>query len=426
MNNSRDFQALNTTIINQLKKKIWELNEEKEKLQTIFDSANDGMLIAGIKTKKFHTGNKAICRMLGYNLNEIKKLGIPDIHPKKDLPYVLNQVDRQIRREIEIAKNLPVKRKNGEIFYADVNASLIIINGKPSLLGIFRDVTKSKKAEEALKEEKERYIQLFEQSNDAIVLVTTDGKIFGVNKKFEEISGFSEKDTLNKSIINLMPSSEKEKNKNKFIECLKKGKVELEAKLIPKKGGFRDIEIKAKVLKMNGGLFIQSIIRDITERKKADEKLKEIKEKYKSLVETTSDWIWELDKNGEYTYASPKVKEILGYRPGEVIGKTPFDLMPKDESKRIGKIFREFVKKKEPFSGIENWNIHKNGTKILLETSGVPILNEKGDLEGYRGIDRRITERKKMEEELIKQKEKYKKQIRELKKKLSSKRKNEF
>jgi PAS domain S-box-containing protein len=128
--------------------------------------------------------------------------------------------------------------------------------------------------------------------------------------------------------------------------------------------------------------------------------LKESEELFRSLVELTSDWIWQVNEKGVYTYVSPKVKDLLGFEPAEVLRKTPFDLMPKDEAKRMAKIFQEYTIKKIPFIKIENWNYHKNGNLVLLETSGVPVIKANGQLIGYRGIDRDITERKKMEEEL--------------------------
>ena len=137
-----------------------------------------------------------------------------------------------------------------------------------------------------------------------------------------------------------------------------------------------------------------------SERKRADEALQESEEKFRSLVETTSDWIWMVDKNGVYTYVSPKVKDILGYNPEEVIGKTPFDFMLSEEVKRIGEKFSAIVASKKPFANLENVNLHKDKRQVVLETSGIPVLDAHGDLLGYRGIDRDITERKKAEEEI--------------------------
>jgi len=139
---------------------------------------------------------------------------------------------------------------------------------------------------------------------------------------------------------------------------------------------------------------------DITESKQTERKLRESEERFRSLVETTSDWIWEVDVNSFYTYVSPKIKDILGYEPEEIIGKTPFDLMPADEIERVSKKFKAAIESKKSITRLENTNLHKDGRLIVLETSGVPIFNENGDLLGYRGIDRDITDRKQAEEKL--------------------------
>ena len=90
----------------------------------------------------------------------------------------------------------------------------------------------------------------------------------------------------------------------------------------------------------------------------------------------------------------------MGYEPQEVLGKTPFDLMPKDQVEEMTKIFTETAKNKSRLHNLENLAVHKNGNIVVLETSGVPIEDEKGNLVGYRGIDRDITERKKTEQAL--------------------------
>ena len=133
---------------------------------------------------------------------------------------------------------------------------------------------------------------------------------------------------------------------------------------------------------------------------KIEEVLRRSEERFRTLTESTSDWIWETDKDGRYTYASPKIEELLGYAPEEVIGKTPFDFMPADEAKRIAEKFRTIVQSRMSFSALENTNLHKSGKPVILETSGIPIFNAEGELTGYRGIDRNITERKRSEEKL--------------------------
>ena len=136
--------------------------------------------------------------------------------------------------------------------------------------------------------------------------------------------------------------------------------------------------------------------------RKIEMTLSKSEDKYRSLVETTSDWIWEVDQNGVYTYSSPKIKDLLGYAPQEVIGKTPFELMPADEAERVGGLFRNVIASRKSFESMENTSLHKDGRPVMLETSGVPIFDKTGDLIGYRGIDRDITDRRKLEDALLK------------------------
>ncbi len=139
---------------------------------------------------------------------------------------------------------------------------------------------------------------------------------------------------------------------------------------------------------------------EIIERKRAEEQLRQSEERFRNLVETSSDWVWEVDENAVYTYASPRVLSLLGYEPSEVLGKTPFEFMPPEEHRRVAEIFAPIAGSRRPFTYLENTNIHKKGHPVILERSGVPIFDAKGSFRGYRGIDRDITERKKVEKEV--------------------------
>lgn len=135
-------------------------------------------------------------------------------------------------------------------------------------------------------------------------------------------------------------------------------------------------------------------------RLQAEEELRKSEERFRSLVETTSDWIWEVDEDAVYTYASPRVRDILGYEPEELLGQTPFDLMSTDEANRVQNIFGPLVNEQAPILNLENTNLHKDGRSVVLETSGVPIFDAAGIFRGYRGVDRDITEHKRVEKAL--------------------------
>jgi PAS domain S-box-containing protein len=139
---------------------------------------------------------------------------------------------------------------------------------------------------------------------------------------------------------------------------------------------------------------------EMAERTRTERALLESEQRFRALTESTSDWIWEVDAHGVYTYASPKVQDLLGYTPEEVLGRTPFDLMPPEEAERVSAEFGVIAASRKPFAGLENTNLRKDGRRVVLESSGVPVLDGDGELRGYRGIDRDITARKQAEEAL--------------------------
>lgn len=147
-------------------------------------------------------------------------------------------------------------------------------------------------------------------------------------------------------------------------------------------------------------LMAYSLSNTVVEAAIAKEELKRSEERLRSLVETTSDWVWEVDTNGAYTYASPKVRDLLGYEPKEIIGRTAFDLMPADKREQIRAVFQDHVLHQRPIERLENVVCCQDGKLVVLETSGVPFFDGNGNLSGYRGIDRDITGRKQAERAL--------------------------
>jgi len=140
------------------------------------------------------------------------------------------------------------------------------------------------------------------------------------------------------------------------------------------------------------------LLQDITERKQAEVKLSESEQKFRSLVETSSDWIWQVDTNGIYTYSSPKAEEVLGYKSEEVIGKK-FSYFA-EEKEEVNGFFRQILQSQKPFERFEKKCLHKDRYTVILESSGIPIYNPSGTLAGFHGIDRDITKWKKTDEKL--------------------------
>ena len=137
--------------------------------------------------------------------------------------------------------------------------------------------------------------------------------------------------------------------------------------------------------------------RDVTEQVAIELAVRRSEEKYRNLVEATTDYIWESDENARYTYVSPAARGMLGYEPEEIVGKTLFDFMSVAEAARARGELGPIVAAKQTFSQLENSVLRKDGAPIVVETSGVPIFDQSGVFTGYRGIDRDITARKKAE-----------------------------
>ncbi len=195
--------------------------------------------------------------------------------------------------------------------------------------------------------------------------------------------------------------------KNQFLKCFERGLqgeifVEEFNFLIPQKGINRWSDLHVNPI-MNGDVIIgvTFISKDITERKLATLALSKTNTRLNNILLSSSDWIWEVDANGIYTYCSEKIISHLGFDVSEIIGKSPFDFMPEDEKQRVGLIFQDIVATKLAIVDLENWNIHKDGRAVCLLTNGIPVFDENGNLKSYIGVDKDITMRKTNELELM-------------------------
>ena len=177
-------------VITARKKADEALRESEERLRTIFEGALDGILVADSQGGKFLTANPEICRMLGYSPEEIARIGIPDIQREEDLPRAMEQFERLRRGEIQMAADVPVMRKDGSVFYADIRTARIRLGGRDSVLGIFRDITERKRSQESLRAAEEQFRGLVEQSIAGIYIIQ-DGKFAYVNPRFAEIRGYA-------------------------------------------------------------------------------------------------------------------------------------------------------------------------------------------------------------------------------------------
>ncbi|MDP2179705.1 PAS domain S-box protein [Methylicorpusculum sp.] len=135
-----------------------------------------------------------------------------------------------------------------------------------------------------------------------------------------------------------------------------------------------------------------AMVRDISERQAAEASLRASEKRFQDFVEVSADWIWEVDTECRFTFISKSVEAILGYPPDEILGCRPFDLMLPDEAARVSTELTALMAQRRSFRNFVKTNTHKDGTLRHIETSGTPIFGSEGELLGYRGLDRDITE----------------------------------
>jgi PAS domain S-box-containing protein len=168
-----------------------------------------------------------------------------------------------------------------------------------------------------------------------------------------------------------------------------------------KDGSTFPAEVRVGKVTLRGQELRLAAIRDISERKRAEEALIESEKRFRDVAENAQEWVWEVDAEGKYTYASPIVEKLLGYKPEEILDKHFYDLFIPEERENFKEMASATFASKQPFREFINWNLHKDGSIVCLSTSAVPIFDKTGNFFGYRGADIDITERKKAEKALV-------------------------
>ena len=249
----------------------------------------------------------------------------------------------------------------------------------------------------------ENQFRLLAEHAQVGMYVYQDGRVVYVNSKCAEIFGYTPDEVYSLGLLeNFIADSDLGLVQSNLRQRLRGGIASLRYSFHGKRkdGRLIDVEVQSVITQLNGKPAIFGTLLDITESMQRDRALRQNEERFRSLTEKTSDWIWEIDTEWRYVYASPKLKDLLGYEPQEVLGKTPFALMPVEEAARIQMGLQGFMQSPRSFERLENINLHKNGRRVVLETSGVPVYDVSGQFCGYRGIDRDITQRKQAEEAL--------------------------
>jgi PAS domain S-box-containing protein len=245
-----------------------------------------------------------------------------------------------------------------------------------------------------------KYRALVENADDAIVLSDLNGKHIYGNPAYFTNLGYNPTEPIKIADFIKLHPKDKPLIKAKMKELFEKGTTTLDYRVKHKNGSWVNRAAKATIImnKQSKPYAILTVIRDVTKQKQIEDELLKSQLKYRNMIEVTSDFIWELNPQGQYTYCSPQSQRLWGIKPEELIGKSPFEMMPEEEKQKGIKFFNKTINPPKPFSQLETNAFDSQGNLVTVETSGIPFFDNNGKLLGYRGITRDITERKKAQE----------------------------
>ena len=386
-------------------------------LDVLFEKSGDGVLVANAKTKKFVYANKRICQILGYSKRELLKLCVLDIHRKADLKKVQKEFLKARTGKKKVTEALPVMKKNKEIILCDIGTTSAKINDQEVIIGHFRDVTEKKKFEEELKQNEEKFRDLYENIPGAAYRCVNDKywTMIFISRGIFDISGYKNFEIIeNKSIPyeKLIYPADRNMVRKIVNKSIRGKKVfEIEYRIITKKGDIKWIYEKGKVIIDDNGKikYIDGLLFDITERRKISEELRSEKDLLQKYLDLVGSMIIILDKSGKIVLVNKKGLEILEAKESEVIGENWFDnFLPKTGRKEVKKVFNKILAgKSKAVEYYENEIITKKGKQKIIFWHNSLLRNDKGEMIALISSGEDITEKKRIENDLIESERKY-------------------
>jgi PAS domain S-box-containing protein len=385
-------------------------NDDADKHEAVSDFYNSLKFlaentIAGIfvfQEDVFVYVNPAVEKYTGYSKDELLKMRFWDIvHPS--MREVVKERGRK-RQSGEMVDptiyEIPYLTKDGEERWALVSFSNTVYNGKPAGAAIIVDITNMKKLEKELKEKEERYRNLWNEVNDILAIIDADGNILDVNAKACEVSGYAEEELRSMNIRDFLSQEDLFLALELIGDLIAGGSGKVVEIPVSTRKGTIVTEARAKTVMYGDKLAVQISARDITERKKAERKLK----RYERFFRNAKDFLFILDKRGRVVDANPNLVKTLGYDLEEVLGRTTREAIYPPEYDSVKKFFLTALSG-ETVKG-EFRAVTKDGKVLWVEVVEWPFF-ENGEIAGVEGILRDITERKEMEEKIRESEERY-------------------
>jgi len=389
------------------------IQESEQRLRHLIESSNDWIYEMDRNGVYSHAGPQ--CReLLGYEPDEMIGKSTLDFMPADELLHARKDFqDRLVNpRPFHGLKSTRVHKDGRRVVWETNAVPFYDKDGEfHGYRGMARDVTERHRAEQELRQSEERFRRVVEHIGDALAVDDRDGRIVFANDQFLRLFGFARNELETLALEDFVAPEYRVELRTRHVRRMRGEALSdhYEFQGIRRDGMRLWIDAEIAAVKDHEGNVIgsQRVLRDISEQKRVQQVLRESEERLRHIISSSYEWVWEVDDKTAYTYCAPQCRDILGYEPEEIIGKTPFDLMPPDEATRLATEFRSIAAERRAFRNLRTVKRHKNGHLVVLEANGLPILGADGTLHGYRGMARDITERDRAEQALRESEERF-------------------
>jgi len=381
------------------------LRESEQRIRTFLDSTSD---MAFLKDDTFHhlIANGPLCKF--YNKTENEILGKTDF----DL------MDEKAARECKKTDELTLRSNSLQIsqefvrgrYYETMKFPVKLADGKKGLGAYIRDVTEHKlaedatnKAAEALRQSEARYRAVLQSANDAIVTADSHGNVSGWNKAAERTFGYTYVEVVGQPLTNLMPQDFRSEHSDGLKRFQAGGKPHIvgdtvEVKGVRKGGTEFPMELSLASWEVSEGQFYTAIIRDISERRRAEEALARERYQMEMLMNNVPDHIYFKDMESRFVRNSgSQIKRFGLSDPSQALGKTDFDFFSQGHARRAFNDEQTIMRTGQPLIGVEEKETWPDGHVTWASTTKMPLRDKDGTIVGTFGISRDVTEHKKTE-----------------------------
>lgn len=352
--------------------------EDCEKIfSMLIDAANDAIFIADAETGFIISANKKAEKLLGIPLHDIAGMHLTSLHPAEESAIYGTVYEKFSQRGHGISDDLLIVNSSGERVPVEISISVTELNGRKFIQGIFRDITERKNAEKALKDSEEKYSNLFHYSNDSIFIHGLSGDIIDANQKVLEQFEYSRINILQLNIFDIQSVESADRSRERYATIHEKGSVHFEATFKKRNGSSFSSDISASLFRIGDTRVIQSVVRDISERKKAEEELQHHRIQLEESVKTRTRQLVEANENLQKEIRVRRTVEnrLLDYHKQLQSLTSQMSLIEEREKRRIATELHDCIGQTLALAKIKLGLLNKLAPSPELKSSAKEILH---------------------------------------------------